>query len=86
MLAGIRDILIISTPQDLPRFQDIFGDGSHLGMNFQYKEQPLPNGLAEAFILGEKFIGSDCACLILGDNIFYDGIPFRDKGRCLPDA
>lgn len=71
MLAGIRDILVISTPQDLPRFRDIFGDGSHLGMNFQYKEQPLPNGLAEAFILGEEFIGSDCVCLILGDNIFY---------------
>ncbi len=71
MLAGIRDILIISTPEDLPRFKDLFGDGSHLGLNFSYKEQLEPNGLAEAFILGEEFVGSDDACLILGDNIFY---------------
>ena len=71
MLAGIKDILIISTLEDLPRFKLLFGDGSHLGLNFSYKEQPEPNGLAEAFILGEEFVGSDDACLILGDNIFY---------------
>jgi glucose-1-phosphate thymidylyltransferase len=71
MLSGIRDILIISTPQDLQRFRDMFGDGSHLGLRFSYKEQPSPNGLAEAFILGEEFIGSDNVCLILGDNIFF---------------
>ncbi len=71
MLAGIRDILIISTPQDLQRFITIFGDGSHLGLNFTYKEQPRPGGIAEAFILGEDFIGRDPVCLVLGDNIFY---------------
>ena len=71
MLAGIRDILIISTPQDLPRFEDIFGDGSRLGLNFYYKVQTAPQGLAEAFILGEDFIGNDNACLVLGDNIFF---------------
>ncbi len=71
MLAGIRDILIISTPQDLPRFINIFGDGSQLGLNFSYKEQAHPGGIAEAFIIGERFIGKDCVCLILGDNIFY---------------
>ena len=71
MLAGIRDILIISTPQDLPRFREIFRDGSQLGLNFSYKEQENPNGLAEAFLLGEEFIGSDSVCLILGDNVFY---------------
>lgn len=71
MLAGIRDILIISTPQDLPRFKDIFGDGSHLGLRFSYQEQLRPNGLAEAFILGEHFIGNEDVCLILGDNTFY---------------
>lgn len=71
MFAGIRDILIISTPQDLPRFKGIFGSGSHLGLNFSYKEQPQPNGLAEAFIIGESFIGADDVCLILGDNTFY---------------
>lgn len=71
MLAGIRDIFIISTPQDLPRFKGIFGGGSHLGLNFSYKEQPQPNGLAEAFIIGESFIGTDDVCLILGDNTFY---------------
>jgi glucose-1-phosphate thymidylyltransferase len=71
MLSQIRDILIISTPQDLPRFISIFGDGSHLGLNFSYKEQPHPGGIAEAFILGEKFIGNDTVCLVLGDNIFY---------------
>ncbi len=71
MLAGIREILIISTPQDLPHFQHIFGSGSQLGLQFSYKEQPSPNGLAEAFILGEEFIGADSVCLILGDNMIY---------------
>ncbi len=71
MLAGIRDVLIISTPYDLPKFRRIFGDGSDLGMNFSYVEQHVPNGLAQAFVLGESFIGHDPAALILGDNIFY---------------
>ncbi|HHT9154619.1 MAG TPA: glucose-1-phosphate thymidylyltransferase RfbA [Candidatus Tripitaka sp. YC43] len=71
MLAGIRDVLLISTPHDLPRFKDLFGSGSHLGLNFTYKEQPHPNGIAEAFIIGEHFIGADDVCLILGDNTFY---------------
>lgn len=71
MLAGIRDILVISTPADLPRFEGILGDGSHLGLKLSYKEQRAPNGLAEAFIIGEEFIGDDDVCLILGDNIFY---------------
>ncbi len=71
MLAGVRDILIISTPQDLPRFQNIFKEGKHLGLRFAYKEQPSPNGIAEAFLLGQDFIGRDEVCLILGDNLFY---------------
>jgi glucose-1-phosphate thymidylyltransferase len=71
MLAGIKDILIISTPQDLPNFKRLLGDGSQLGMNFSYEEQKKPNGIAEAFIIGEKFIGTDSVCLILGDNMFY---------------
>ena len=76
MLADIRDVLIISTPTDLPNFERLLGDGSQFGMRLSYKVQPSPDGLAQAFILGEEFIGSDCCAMVLGDNLFY-GNGFR---------
>ncbi len=91
MLAGIREILVITTPRDLPGFRNLLGDGKSLGLKFSYIEQPSPDGLAQAFILGEKFIGTDPVCMILGDNIFY-GVGFGDillkaaeikKGACV---
>jgi glucose-1-phosphate thymidylyltransferase len=71
MLAGIRDVLIISTPRDIPQFQQLFGDGSSIGLRVEYAVQQAPNGLAEAFIIGEEFIGGDSVAMILGDNIFW---------------
>jgi glucose-1-phosphate thymidylyltransferase len=82
MFAGIRDILVISTPQDLPKFRELFGDGSSLGLAFSYAEQQAPRGLAEAFVIGERFIGGDRVCLVLGDNIFYG----HDLPRILSEA
>nr|MBF0681572.1 glucose-1-phosphate thymidylyltransferase RfbA [Pseudomonas sp.] len=78
MLAGIRNILLISTPQDLPQYRNLLGDGSQFGVNFSYAEQPSPDGLAQAFLIGEEFIGDDSVCLILGDNIFH-GQHFTEK-------
>ena len=84
MLAGIRDILIISTPADLPGFKRLLGDGSDYGVSFSYAEQPSPDGLAQAFIIGREFIGDDTACLVLGDNIFF-GADFRKKLKAAVD-
>jgi len=82
MLAGIKEILVISTPQDLPGFKRLLGDGSDYGINLEYAEQPSPDGLAQAFIIGEKFIGNDSVCLVLGDNIFYG----QSFGKMLSEA
>ena len=86
MLAGIRDVLIISTPRDLPIFEDLFGTGEQLGMNFSYAVQDQPRGLADAFILGEKFIGDDSVCLVLGDNVFYGDSLTRSLENAKEDA
>ena len=87
MLAGIREVLIISTPTDLPMFERLLGDGSDLGMKFSYKVQEVPNGLAQAFVLGKEFIGDDDVCLVLGDNIFYGAeLPKMLKAACVSSA
>lgn len=86
MLAGIRDILVISTPRDLPMFEDLLGDGSNFGVRFSYKVQPSPDGLAQAFILGEEFIGDDAACMILGDNIFHGSYFIPKLETAIKDA
>lgn len=88
MLAGIKEILIISTPQDLPKFEELLGNGEHWGIKLVYKVQPSPDGLAQAFILGEKFIGDDSVCLVLGDNIFYGQgfTPLLKKAASLKDG
>jgi len=87
LMAGIRDILIISTPQDLPNFEKLLGDGHEIGCNIQYKEQPDPNGLAQAFVLGEEFIAGDSAALVLGDNIFYgNGLSTLLQDSANPDG
>ena len=89
MLGGIRDVLIISTPKDIPMFRDLLGDGARLGMRFAYEEQPKPAGIAQAFLIGEKFIGDSPVCLILGDNIFYGKLDFfrealrQREGACV---
>lgn len=86
MLAGIKDILIISTPRDLPMFQDLLGDGSNFGVKFSYQVQPSPDGLAQAFLLGEEFIGDEAACLILGDNIFHGSYFIPKLEAAIQDA
>lgn len=86
MLAGIRDILIISTPTDTPRFEELLGDGSHYGINLSYAVQPSPDGLAQAFLIGEEFIGDDTCAMILGDNIFYGGYFRRNLAEAVKNA